>query len=161
MSSYSSSYDWVKLDCWSTFVSTPGVKLDSRGLAAEMPKLFNVSSQLVLLQCLMWCLNDFCVVNLRLQLGHCFLDWVDIIWISYTILDKLFIHWIHDEFKFRGEVDCDKKQWWFLFTRYHTQNNRWIHTRRILENFGKKYLTQNYFVKLPTTLEWKELNQTQ
>ncbi len=25
-SSYSSSYDWVKLDCWNTFVSTPGVK---------------------------------------------------------------------------------------------------------------------------------------
>jgi hypothetical protein len=29
------------------------VKLDSRGLAAEMPMSFNVSSQLVLLQCLM------------------------------------------------------------------------------------------------------------
>ncbi len=74
MSSYSSSYDWVKLDCWNTFVSTPGVKLDSRGFAAEMPKLINVSSQFVLVQCLMWCLNDFCVVNQRLQLGHCLLD---------------------------------------------------------------------------------------
>jgi hypothetical protein len=36
MSSYSSLYNWVKLDCWNTIVSTPGVKLDSRGLAAEM-----------------------------------------------------------------------------------------------------------------------------
>ncbi len=26
MSSYSSLYDWVKLDCWNTFVSTPEVK---------------------------------------------------------------------------------------------------------------------------------------
>ena len=85
MSSYSSLYDWVKLYCWNTFVSTPGVKLDSRGFAAEMPKLFNVSSQLVLLQYLMWCLNDFCVVNQRLQLGHCLLDWIDMVWISCTI----------------------------------------------------------------------------
>jgi hypothetical protein len=53
MSSYSSLYDRVKLDCWNTFVSTPGEKLDSRGLAAEMPMSFDVSSQLVLLQCLM------------------------------------------------------------------------------------------------------------
>ncbi len=109
MSSYSSSYYWVKLDCWNTIVSTPGVKLDSRGLAAEIPNSCNVSSQLVLLQCLMWWLNDFCVVNQCLQLGHCLLDWVDIVWISYAILDKLFIHWIYNEVKLRGEVDCDKK----------------------------------------------------
>ncbi len=82
MSSYSSSYYWVKLDCRNTFVSTPGVKLDSRGLAAEMPKLFNISSQLILLQCLMWRVNDFCVVNQHLQLGHCLLNLVDIVWIQ-------------------------------------------------------------------------------
>ncbi len=56
-----------------------GVKLDNRGFAAEMSKLFRVSSQMVLLQCLMQCLNDFCVVNQHLQLGHCLLDLIDMV----------------------------------------------------------------------------------
>ncbi len=108
-SSYSSLCNWIKLDCWNTFVSTPRVKLDNRGFAAEMPKSFSISSQLVLLQCLMWCLNDFCVVNQCLQLGHCLLNWIDMVWISYTILDKLFIHWIYNKVKLREKVDYDKK----------------------------------------------------
>jgi hypothetical protein len=52
ISSYRSLYDWVKFDCWNTFVSTQGVKLDRRGLVAEMLMSLNVTSQLVLLQCL-------------------------------------------------------------------------------------------------------------
>jgi hypothetical protein len=67
MSSYSSLYDQVKLDYWNTFVSTPGVKLDSRGFAAEMPKLFSSSFQLVFLQCvltevfkyMLWVIADY------------------------------------------------------------------------------------------------------
>ncbi len=144
ISSYSSSYDWVNFDCWNTFVSTPGVKLDRRGLAAEMPMPLNISSQLVLLQCLMWCLNDFCVVNQCLQLGHCLFNWVDIVWISYTSLDQLFIHWfIIMKLSWWGKLIVTNKQLLFLFIRFHIQNNRWIHTRRILENFGKWNLTQN------------------
>ncbi len=61
ISSYSSSYDWFKFDCCNTVVSTPGVKFDRRGLAAELQMSLNFSSQLCLLQCLMWCLNDFIV----------------------------------------------------------------------------------------------------
>jgi hypothetical protein len=46
---YSLFRDKLSLPRELVFVSTPGVKLDSRGLAAEMPKSFNFSSQLVLL----------------------------------------------------------------------------------------------------------------
>jgi hypothetical protein len=143
ISSYSSLYYWFKSDYWNTFVSNLGVKLDRRGLAAELPMSLNISSQLVLLQCLMWCLNDFCVVNQHLQSGHCLFDWVVIVWISYTLLDQLLIHWIIMKLSWWGKLIVTNKQWLFPFTRFHIQNNWWIHMTRILENMGKKYLTRN------------------
>ncbi len=80
----SSLSDWFKYDCWKTVVSTSGVTFDIRELAAV----------LALLQCRMWCLNDFCLVFQCLQLRHCLFDQVDMVWISYTLFDQLFINLI-------------------------------------------------------------------
>jgi hypothetical protein len=57
---------------------------DRNGLTAD-----SVSSAMVLLQCLIWCLKDFCWVNHRLQFGHCFVNFNVSILLKSVLLDQI------------------------------------------------------------------------